>query len=367
MTSSFNAWQRLHAFIRISAAFLITLALHPANAQETPVLDANAAMTVNTGRVEARPFTRSITLNGTLSAWQEVIISPEVGGYRVEEVLVDVGDTVKAGQVLLRLSSALLETDRNVRAATLKQREAETVNADLALERAQDLASKQLLSDAELDRLKAEALGAQGRVEAAKADLEAARLRLNYTRVVAPDDGMIASRTVTVGQIAQAGSEMLRMIRQNRVEWRGEVPESMLPSLAVGQLVILTSVDGKQHTGTIRIVSPTVNSTTHSGLVYVDVPGDAALRPGMFARGLIELGNENAVLVPLTALISSDGYNYVFVLNADRTVSRQMIQTGSLQGNDIEVLSGVTTGAQIVTNGAGFLKDGDLVNVVEAR
>ena len=80
-------------------------------------------------------------------------------------------------------------------------------------------------------------------------------------------------RNVTVGQLAQAGGEMLRMMRQNRIEWRGEVPEQSLPSLEAGQRVTITSVDGRDHEGTIRVVSPTVDPITHNGLVYVDTPG----------------------------------------------------------------------------------------------
>jgi HlyD family secretion protein len=131
--------------------------------------------------------------------------------------------------------------------------------------------------------------------------------------------------------------------------------------------VLITGVDGSSHLGVIRIVSPTVNPTTHNGMVYVDLNPTSALRPGMFARGRIEYAETEALLVPLSSLVSSDGYNYVFVVQSDRTVRRQLIETGVLQGDKIEVLNGLEAGANIVTNGAGFLKDGDLVNVVEAR
>jgi RND family efflux transporter MFP subunit len=188
-------------------------------------------------------------------------------------------------------------------------------------------------------------------------------VRLRFTRVVAPDAGVISARTVTVGQLAQIGSEMLRLLRQNRVEWRGEVPESSLPQLQPGMTVLVTSVDGREHEGSIRMVSPTVDENTHNGLVYVDIASDDALRPGMFARGRIELEQGQALVVPLASLVSSDGYNYVYVVGTDRRVSRQMVQTGVIQNNTIEVVGGLTPGTTIVTSGAGFLKDGDLVNV----
>jgi HlyD family secretion protein len=327
-------------------------------------MSSDASLTVSTGTVQRVDFTRFLNVNGTINAWQEVVIAAEVGGYRVEEVLVDVGDYVEAGQELVRLSTALLQTDVSSRAAALKQREAELVNANLALERGKTVAAQNLLAASDLDRLESEAIAAAGRVEAAKADLEAAEVRLRFAHVRAPDAGVISARNVSVGQIAQAGGELLRLLRQNRIEWRGEVPEADLPSLSAGQSVSITSVDGRSHHGSIRIVSPTVNPNTHNGMVYVDVSSDDALRPGMFARGQIEVSQGQALVVPLNAMVSSDGYHYVYVVEADRTVRRQVIQTGVIQGDNIEVLGGLEPGLTLVTSGAGFLKDGDLVNVV---
>ena len=361
------------ACVRLTAlllpCFLLSLPAQT-NAQEAQAsapLDSNATLTVNAGKVESGAFTRFLSLNGTVNAWQDVIIAPEVGGYRVEEVLVDVGDYVEQGQELVRLSTAILATDFASREAALKQREAQAENARLAFERAEAIAARDLLSDADLDRINSEALTASAARDAAKADLEAARVRLQFAKVTAPDAGVITSRNVTVGQLAQAGAEMLRLLRKSRVEWRGEVPESSLLTLQVGQSVTITSVDGREHDGTIRVVSPTVDPITHNGLVYVDIAGDTALRPGMFARGRIEFTASEALLVPLASLVSSDGYNYVFIVQSDRTVRRQMIQTGSIQGENIEVIGGLEPGANIVTTGAGFLKDGELVNVVQAR
>ncbi len=366
----------MHAFIQVSGlrrrtaalyAFVLagTLLAGAVSAQDSG--SGVASLTVNAGKVETSPFTRYLSINGTVNAWQDVIIAPEVGGYRVEEVLVDVGDYVEKGQVLVRLSTSILETELAARQAALKQREAQAENARLAFERAQAVAARDLLSAADLDRLNSETLTAAAAVEAAKAEVEAARMRLQFATVNAPDEGLITARNVTVGQLAQAGSEMLRLLRQNRIEWRGEVPEASLPSLEVGQSVTITSVDGREHGGTIRVVSPTVDPVTHNGLVYVDVEADAALRPGMFARGRIEYSQSEAILVPVGALVSSDGYSYVFIVQSDRTVRRQMIQTGAIQGELIEVTGGLEPGANIVTSGAGFLKDGDLVNVVDRR
>jgi RND family efflux transporter MFP subunit len=322
-----------------------------------------AVMTVTATPLERVELTRTIAMNGSVHAWQDVIISSEVGGYRVAEVFVDVGDRVRKGQRLVSLSTALLEAEVATKQATLRQREAELMNAQSALERGQALGERNLLSKADLDRLLSEQLASQSRLEAARADLETSRLRLKFTDVVAPDDGVITSRTVTVGQTAQAGNEMLRMLRNGRVEWRGEAPETRLEDLAPGQGVSIMTADGTPFHGTIRVVAPTISANDRTAIVYVDLPADDRLRPGMFARGEIAVGTGPAYMVPLESVVSSDGYSYVFVLSEDNLVARRRIETGAVHGDVIEVVSGAEAGELVVVKGAGFLKDGDRVSV----
>lgn len=322
-----------------------------------------AVMTVTATPLERVELTRTMSMNGSVHAWQDVIISSEVGGYRVAEVLVDVGDRVRKGQRLVSLSTALLEAEVATKQATLGQREAELANAASALERGQSLAAMNLLSQSDLDRLTSEHLASRSRLESARADLDTSQLRLKFTDVTAPDAGMITSRTVTVGQIAQAGNEMLRLLRNGRIEWRGEAPETRLADLAPGQGVNVITADGTPFHGTIRVVSPTISASDRTALVYVDLPADERLRPGMFARGEIAIGTGPAHMVPLESVVSSDGYSYVFVLSEDNTVARRRIETGAVYQDSIEVVSGVDSGERIVNKGAGFLKDGDLVSV----
>jgi RND family efflux transporter MFP subunit len=322
-----------------------------------------AVMTVTASPLERVELTRTVALNGSLYAWQDVIISSEVGGYRVAEVLVDVGDRVRKGQRLVSLSTALLEAEVATKQAALKQREAELMNAQSALDRGRTLATTNLLSKADLDRLTSEQLASQSRLESARADLETSQLRLKFTSVVAPDDGVITSRTVTVGQIAQAGAEMLRLLRNGRIEWRGEAPETRLTDLKPGQHVSVVTADGTPFHGTIRVVSPTISTNDRTALVYVDLPADERLRPGMFARGAISIGTGPAYMVSLESVVSADGYSYVFVLGEDNVVARRRIETGAIHEATIEVVSGLEAGERIVVKGAGFLKDGDRVSV----
>jgi HlyD family secretion protein len=322
-----------------------------------------AVMAVTATPLELVELTRTISMSGSVYAWQDVIIASEVGGYRVADVFVDVGDRVRKGQRLVALSTALLEAEVAAKQAALKQREAELTNAQAALDRGRSLAATNLLSKADLDRLTSEQLASQSRLESARADLETSQIRLRFTEVLAPDDGVITSRTVTVGQIAQAGNEMLRLLRNGRIEWRGEAPETRLKDLAPGQGVSVMTADGTPFHGKIRVVSPTISANDRTAIVYVDLPADDQLRPGMYARGEISIGTGPAFMVPLESVVSSDGYSYVFVLSEDNLVARRRIETGAVHDGAIEVVSGVEAGERVVNKGAGFLKDGDLVSV----
>lgn len=352
------------AFVLGMAAVLLTAC----SSSDAPSGDANASareavMTVTAMPLTRVELTRTVSMTGSVFAWQDVIIASEVGGYRVAEVFVDVGDRVTKGQRLVAMSKALLEAEVATKQAVLSQRQAELTNAQAAFERAKSLMNMNVLSQADLDRLTSEELASRARLESARADLETSQLRLKFTDVTAPDDGVITSRTVTVGQIAQAGNEMLRLLRNGRIEWRGEAPETRLADLAPGQPVSITTADGTEYLGAIRVVSPTIAAGNRTALVYVDLPPNERLRPGMFARGEIEIGTGPAFTVPLESIVSADGYSYVFVLGSNNTVERRRIETGALQADSIEVLSGIEGGETVVIKGAGFLKDGDLVSV----
>jgi HlyD family secretion protein len=324
-----------------------------------------SSMTITTTQVKSEEIVRSVPATGSIHPWQEVIVSAEVGGYRVAEVLVDVGTRVAKGQPLVRLSGDMLQADLDSRRAALRSAEAALVNASAALRRGEQVRSSGALSAADLDKLTADQIAAQARVETARADVTTSELRARYGTVTAPDSGVVTSRTVSVGQIAQAGAEMLRMLRQNRVEWRAEVPEAQLSRIKVGQNASIMAVDGTVLSGRVRAVAPTVQTTNRTGLVYVDIIGEGA-RPGMFARGQIDVGKGPALLLPVTSVVMQDGYSYVFVMKGASSVERRRVQQVGVHGDNMEVSEGVAAGDVIAVKGAGFLKDGDTVTVNNA-
>ena len=357
---------RVIAAIALAVALLASLILvlrGASNRSPAPVAAA-AAQAVTAQALETVQIARGVTANGTVFAWQEIVVGPEVGGYRVAAVNVEVGDRVRKGQELVRLADDMLGAEVASKRANLEQAQASLENAAAAYRRAQSLSGSGVVSQSDLDKLRSEELSARARVEVNKAELQGSDLRLRHTHVTAPDDGVISARSVNVGQVAQVGSEMLRVLRKGRVEWRAEIPESRMREIRVGQNVQLTTADGAQLDGKVRAIAPTIESSTRAGLVYVDIPSNGAARPGMFARGEILLGQTAASMAPLSSIVTQDGYTYVFVVTDQQLVARRRVETGAMRDKQIEIVSGVQPGERIVEKGAGFLKDGDPVRVV---
>jgi len=357
---------RLLAALAVAVVMLAALImiLRGASTRSHAPVAAAAAQAVTTKALETMQVARGVTANGTVYAWQEIVVGPEVGGYRVAAVNVEVGDRVRKGQELVQLAGDLLAAEVASARANLEQAQASLENAESAYRRAHSLSGSGALSQSDLDKLRAEELAARARVEVSKAELQASDLRLRHTHVTAPDDGVISARSVNVGQVAQVGSEMLRLLRKGRVEWRAEIPEARLREIRVGQDVKLTTADGAQLAGKVRAIAPTIESSTRAGLVYVDIPSTGAARPGMFARGEILLGQDAASMVPLSSVVTQDGYTYVFVVNEQQLAVRRRVETGAVHDKQIEIVAGVEPGERIVDKGAGFLKDGDHVRVV---
>jgi len=352
---------RVLAAVGITVALLavLILVLRGASTRSRAPVAAAAAPAVTARPLETMQVARGVTANGSVYAWQEIVVGPEVGGYRVAAVNVEVGDRVRKGQELVQLAEDMLAAEVASKRANLEQAQASLENAVSAYRRAHSLSGSGVVSQSDLDKLRSEELAARARVEVNKAELQTSELRLRHTRVTAPDDGIISARNVNVGQVAQAGTEMLRLLSKGRVE----IPESRMREIRVGQKVKLTTADGAQLDGTVRAIAPTVESSTRAGLVYVDIPSGAA-RPGMFARGEIVLGQSAASMVPLSSIVTQDGYTYVFVVSEQQLVVRRRVETGAVRDKQIEIVSGVEPGERIVDKGAGFLKDGDRVRVV---
>ena len=327
------------------------------------------ALTVTVARPEATELMLTLAANGNVAAWQEAVVGSESNGLKLAEVRVNVGDTVKKGQVLATFSPETVQADVAQARASLAEAKATAADAAGNAVRARTLQATGALSQQQINQYQTAEQTAKARVEAAEAVLAAQQVRGRNTQVLAPDDGVISSRTATVGSVLSAGTELFRLIRQGRLEWRAEVTSAELSRVAVGTPAVIISASGAQVSGKVRSIAPTVDPQTRNALVYVDIPGvqqTTAVKAGMFARGEFQLGRSGAWTVPLAAVVPRDGFNHLLVLQPDSRVAQLKVETGRRVGDRIEITTKLPEDARIVVQGAGFLNDGDLVRVVDA-
>lgn len=352
-----------------------------ASAADKPAATAAVArpvLTVNFTQPQRATLSQSVQAGGSIHAWQEAVVGAEGNGWRLAEVHVNVGDTVKRGQLLATFATALPQAELAQSEALVAEAEATLAEAAANAQRARDLQPTGVLSAQAINQLLTQERTAQARVQAQRALLKVQQLRLAQARVLAPDSGIISSRNATVGAVVPAGMELFKLIRQGRLEWRAEVAATDLSRIATGQQVLVQPVGGAPVTGRVRMVGPTLDPQSRNGLVYVDLGGAAvpavalavlapgAAKAGMYARGEFQLGSSAAVTLPQSAVLLREGFSYVFVLGAGDRVAQTKVQTGRRVGDRVEILSGLDASARVVATGAGFLADGDTVRVLAA-
>jgi HlyD family secretion protein len=325
------------------------------------------SLTVTTAQSLQANWAQKISANGSLAAWQEAIIGAEANGLKITDVRVNVGDRVQSGQVLATLQSDTLRAELAQSEGTLAEATASAQEAKAQADRARSLQQQGFISAAQLSQALAAEASASARVQSARALVQLQGVRLSQTEVKASDAGVISARQATVGSVVGAGTELFRLIRQGRLEWRAEVTAADVGRIQPGALVQVTAASGQVMSGKVRMVAPSVDMQTRNALVYVDLPAaTGSARAGMYARGEITLGQSQAITVPQTAVVVRDGFSYVYAVGSDQKVTQLKVQTGRLNGDRLEVLSGLKPDARVVVSGGAFLNHGDTVRVVDA-
>lgn len=327
---------------------------------------AASAQTVTTALPQTRSLSRSITVSGPVAAVEEMQLGVELSGLRVTRLAVEVGQQVRRGQVLLTLDHRMLDADMAQANAALREAEAGALLARANLARGENLAQDKFISAMQLDELRAARTQAEARLGTARAARDSTALRRSFAELRAPADGLISKRLVQPGQVVSAGMELLRLIKDGRLEWRAELPSEQLARVAPGDVIALASRDGVRVEGRVRAVTPGVDTATRTGTVYADLPRPGTLQPGAYLEGRIDTGVVQALVVPAAAVVLRDGFPTVFTVDAKGIAHQVRIDAGTRDGGQVEVRSGLKPGGRVVVAGAGFLADGDPVRVVDA-
>ena len=305
----------------------------------------------------------AVSFNGTIAARDEMPITVEGEGGRISAVLVEVGDRVRAGQLLARLDTAVLQPQVGSLVASLEEARANAELAQADYRRAAAVAASGALSAQEIERRQSVAIAADAKAKVAAAQLQEARARLRRTEIRAPQAGLVLTRAAEVGQTATgAGEPLFRLSRGGQVEMRGQVAEQDLPRLAPGQPVEVrvTGVD-QAFTGKVRLLGAVIDAKTRLGSVRVDLEPHPNLRPGAFARAEVGVGRGRRPLLPQSAVLSDAEGTYVLLVGADDTVARRSVTIAGSRREGLVIGSGLRGGERVVLTAGPFLRLGEKI------
>lgn len=302
---------------------------------------------------EARlePVERALEAVGSVRADESVILRPEIAG-RIAALHFREGDRVRAGQLLIELNA-------EEQAAALAQMETQEALERQSLARVHEMHEKKLISEQLYDE-------AQARWKNATAQRERDRVRLARTRIAAPFAGVLGLRQVSVGDVVAPGQDLVNLEAIDQVKVDFNVPEKFAAQVQAGMKLDI-GVDAwpsRRYEGTIQAIDPRVDEATRTLRLRARLPNpEHALKPGMFARVRLELGDQsNAVFVPEQALFSKGSQALVFRIENGKAWSTP-VKTGLRRPGSVEIVEGLRGGEQVVIEGLQKLRDGMSVNV----
>ena len=336
---------------------------------ESPVT-TGIAQTMQARVVESQQQQLPVTLRstGTVHSRESAVISAQVMS-RIQKVLVHEGDDVRAGQTLIVLDDAaqraqVEQAQAGVKAAENAQAAAQT-NAALAastLGRYKQLESQKSVSPQEMDEVSRRAEAAAANLEAVRAQTDAVRAQergarnmLGYTRLVAPFAGVVTARMADPGTMAAPGAPLLQVDQAATLQLQATVDESVIGAIRKG-MKVMVAIDGEaptsgasaNSTGTVAEIVPAADPASHSFLVKIDLPSSSQTRTGMYGTAEFANGTRQAILIPRSAAVARGSLNCVYVLDVQGIAQLRYITLGAIQGNLVEVLSGVSGGEKLV-------------------
>lgn len=311
--------------------------------------------------VSQSTLARGPVISGSLQPVVKAELNAEVSGI-VMQVLKDNGDLVRAGDVLVKLDQTtyrdkLLSAQEAERSAivTLEQ-------SNRQLKRMQSLSKQSLVTQEGLEAAENKANQAQSDLASARARLVEARQQMEKTEVKAPFSGVVATRKVSAGDTAQVGKGLMVLIDPASIRFEGYVAADRVGQVKVGNKVTfkVNGYSGQFFTGTVERINPLANESTRQVqlLVSMDLK-QQSLVAGLYAEGHVEAQNSNALMVPESALVREGDKHFVWQF-ANNELKKTEVELGSKdeRWGTQEVLSGISSGAQILRHPQGALTDG---------
>ncbi len=374
---------------------LALIACPPASAEDPGSTAAKVAQKAKPPAVtvtEAKKisFVDNVLVTGSLVPREEVLVGPEIDGYRLTELLAEEGDHVQKGQVLARLSREILEAQLAQNSASISKTQAamdqvrnQIVESEATLRQVEDafnrvkpLRASGVASQATFDDRDAAFRTARARLAAQKEGLKLAEaeqllmraqrqeleIKLGRTDIRSPADGIVSRRTARLGSVSSSAAEPLfRIIKDGEIELDAEVPEFFMTKLKASQRARVEIEGDGERQGTVRLVSQEVNTSSRLGRVRIFLGDAADLRIGMFAKAMIDAGQRDSVGVPSTAVLYQNDSATVLAVAGDK-VRERTVKPGLFSGDSVEIKEGLKEGEVVVMRAGSLLRSGDTIS-----
>ncbi len=333
--------------------------------EATPAAQAPVTAQAQLVKSVAEQGQQSVAMTGTVHAKESATISAQVPE-PIRQVLVQAGDRVRAGQLLVVLDDGAMRAGVNqasaAGAAVEKQQQAAKSQAALAestLARYRILQQQNSVSPQEFDEVQKRAEEAQLQVQAltaqsdaAKAAVAGARTQLAYTQLRAPFSGVVTARLADPGTLASPGVPLLQIDRDGPLQLYTSVDESMIATVREG-MKIPVKVDGVgagELTGTVAQIVPAADPASRSFQVKLDLPATQGLRAGMYGSAEFPGGTRGMVVAPQSAVVMRGSLACVYAVDGNGIAQLRYVTLGNRHGDEVEVLSGLTGGESLVNN-----------------
>lgn len=339
--------KRFNGMVLVAAVLGAVLASVSGCGKSSPQ-GARGGMTVQVVAFKSvrQPVSEKISLVGNLAANESVEIKSEIDG-RVEEIGFEEGQKVKKDQVLFKINEQKLQ-------ASLAQAQANLTLAETTARRYQALIESQAISRQEFDQ-------ATAALDANKAELELIKAQREDATILAPFDGVMGQRLVSVGQFISKGTSLSFLISQDPVKAEFKVPERYLSQVKEGQAIDIrvAAYPDDVFSGEVYFIDPKIDESTRTALLKARVPNpEGKLRPGMFSNLDLIVATRRAIVIPETALIIKGDAISVFVVDEKNTAHLRPVKAGLRLAGMVEIAEGLNEGEIVVTEGFQKLMEG---------
>jgi HlyD family secretion protein len=321
--------------------------------ESEPPSNPTTALSVTIVRPQSGGIAETISATGVTIPREEIQIMTELSGVKVRDLLVDVGETVRKGQVLAVLDGESFENQ-------LAQLESNYDKAQEDLQRLNALkdiggATEQSVTEARAAML------------TAKASLDNGRLDVRRSTILAPADGVVFERNAVIGGLVTESEPLFRIARRDEIELEVMVPEARLSDLRIGNPASVTLTgESRPIAGTIRLITPRIDSATRMAAIRIGLPNQTPIPVGLFGTAQIMHSQRKGMLLPKTAIQQDHAGEFVWGLSAESKAERLPLKVVLTDGEKVMVES-ISPDIRVVARAGAFIKEGDRVNVVGDR